>query len=167
MEAKLEERIVPDKDIIYCHDYYSDPDVRETAHLIKDGNISAIYKAAKEMATMVSSKDILVPIPSRSGKATTTLLLTKAIARLSRARVANVLIGKNRQALYDLKRTGKKVDDSFFGYSSINSPKRGNIILVDNVYATGATANAAANDFPTAKVLVYARDTTAIPAWKK
>jgi len=167
MEVKLKERIIPEKDIIYCHDYYSEPGVRETAHLIKDGNPSAIQKAAKEMAALVSSKDILVPIPSRTGKATTTLLLTKAIARLSGARVANILLGKNRQALYDLKQTGKKVDDSFFGYNLINSPKRGNIILIDNVYATGATANAAANDLPDAKVLVYAKDTTATPAWKK
>lgn len=166
MKTWLEERIVPEEDILYCHDYYSEPGVRETAHGIKNGDLSAIKKAARDMAEFVSSSDILVPIPSRTGKATTTLLLAKEISKIRGSKVSDILTGHNRQALYDLKLTGARVTDDFFGYRSVRRPRKGNIVLIDNVYATGATANAAANDFPYAKVLVYAKDSTASPSYK-
>ena len=166
MKVWLEERIVPDKDIMYCHDYYSEPGVREIAHAMKNGDSMAIHKAAKDMAKFVNEEDILVPIPSRNGRATTTLLLAKAIAKISGSKVANILSGNDRQALYDLKKEGGKVNDDFFGYRTKRNPKKSNVVLIDNVYATGATANAASNSFNNARVLVYAKDSTATPAWK-
>ena len=166
MKVWLEERIVPDKDIMYCHDYYSEPGVREIAHAMKRGDSMAIHKAAKDMAEFVNQDDILVPIPSRNGRATTTLLLARAIAKISGSKVANILSGNDRQALYDLKKDGGKVNDDFFGYRTKRNPKKSNVVLIDNVYATGATANAASNSFNNARVLVYAKDNTATPAWK-
>ena len=59
--------------IMSVRDYYGDDGAREICHLIKEGDMKAIGEAAGLMATYVGKGDILVPVPSRTGRATVTL----------------------------------------------------------------------------------------------
>ena len=49
---------------------YDNEDVRNTSKAIKNGDKDAINKAAKFLAKQVGKDDILIPMPSRTGKAT-------------------------------------------------------------------------------------------------
>ena len=156
MPDTLIEGISPDHRCTYCHEYYTG-DARELCHAAKDGDIEAIMRMAREMGRYVSPGDILVPVPSHTGRATMTLELAKQIAWNSGARVEDVLIGSSRKSLYELKKDGVSIPDGFFGLRLVR-PVEGRTWLVDNVVATGSTAREALKLLPDAHVLAYAMD---------
>ena len=136
-------------------DYYRTPGARELAHGVKAGSERAIMQMGQEMAALLGPSDVLVPVPSRTGRATVTLAMANEIARLSGAVVADVLRGAERNAsLYDLKKGGDDVSTVDFGYrvegESPNSP-----VLIDTVLDTGATVRAALSLMPNARVVVH------------
>jgi len=157
MPDSLVEGISADSRCTYCHEYYTG-DARELCHAAKDGDIDAIMRMAREMCRYVSPEDILVPVPSHTGRATMTLELAKQIAWNSGARVEDVLVGSSRKSLYELKKEGVEVPEGFFGLRLVR-PVEGRIWLVDNVVATGSTAREALKLLPGAHVLAYAMDT--------
>ena len=91
---------------------------------------------------------VLVPIPSRKGYATTTLLLAEELQRQSKRsdiKVIDALCGNNRPSLFEVKKHGTTVPDStWFGFRQIKDiPLTSDVFLVDNVESTGATMKAA------------------------
>ena len=152
---------------IYARCYYFDPSARSVAHGIKEGNGRAIAMAAHAMKSAIPADRpvILVPIPSRKGYATTTLLLAKELQRQTssdRVRVMDALRGNARQSLYEAKKQGAgKFDRSWFGFHLTKDlPKDADLLFVDNVESTGATMKAAIAACGRGKGLVYAYDET-------
>lgn len=136
--------------------YYKTPNARELSHAAKVGDIGAIQTIAKAMARMVRKSDVLVPIPSRNGKPTTTLLLAKLIASEVGCKVAPILYGIDRKgSLYDLKKQGVDPSTVEFGYK-VSGTIPNSTVLLDFVKDTGSTIRAAKQVIPNASVLVYA-----------
>ena len=151
---------------VYARRYYFDPSARSVAHGIKEGNMQAITTAARAMKGAIP-KDrpvILVPIPSRKGYSTTTLLLAKELQRQSEGdvRVIDALKGNSRQSLYEAKKQGMgKFDTAWFGFHLTQDlPKDTDLLFIDNVESTGATMKAAIAVCGRGKGLVYAYDET-------
>jgi len=127
------------------------------AHKFKEGDPDAIDIMAEEMAHRIPDDATLIPVPSRSGIATDTKVLAERIRdiRGGSVRVEDIVVGKERKSLYDLKKSKAPIPDNLFGFS-VNKVPQGNVYLVDNVYNTGATAKEIQKLLPHAQVLVYA-----------
>ena len=127
------------------------------AKKVKEENPDAISEAAYQMSKRVSKGSILVPMPSRSGKATYTIKLAEAIAKATDSVVRDVLRGKERMSVYEAKKKGLKIDSRDLGfYITEKLPKDKNIIIVDNVIDRGITALAAVEAVEGGSVLAYA-----------
>lgn len=137
--------------------YIYNAHTRVIAKGIKYGSYDAIKEAAESMAEFVRFSDVLVPMPSHHGYATQTFKLCMAISQLTGAPVSNVLRGKARQPLYDAKKSGQSVNWTDLGlYIDGVLPEGKNIIVVDNVIDTGASAKAAIAAIGSCTVLAYA-----------
>lgn len=149
----------------FVGEYYSDDNrLRSLAHGIKNGDMSAIEESARLMAPLVERGSVLIPIPSRTGRATNTLLLAKAIAEMTGSDVFDILRGEPRQSLYTLKRSGRCPSRKYLGFFlESEPPEYSNVYFIDNVIATGTTARAALDLIPDAKVIALARDSSAEP----
>ncbi|NBW50890.1 MAG: hypothetical protein EBR49_12530, partial [Betaproteobacteria bacterium] len=137
-------------------DYYGTYGAQGIARGIKQGKDSAIKTAAAEMARLIPKGATLVPIPSSGGKATHTLKLAEELARLTGAKVANVLQGDARESLYALKKAGGDPDSVNFNYRLTGEIPE-NAVLIDGVFDTGATMRAALQVLPDAEMAVYAQ----------
>jgi predicted amidophosphoribosyltransferase len=136
--------------------YYTTPRARELAHSAKVGSLEAIRAIAIEMAPFVSRSAILVPIPSRSGKPTSTLELVHAIAALAGCLPLPLLYGRVRSpSLYELKKQGVDPNTVEFGFRTLGDVPD-NLVLVDFVRDTGATMRAAKKVLPFASEFTYA-----------
>lgn len=142
------------------------------AHGIKDGDNNSIAVAASAMVEYINDGDIIVPMPSHNGKATVTLELAKAIQKLTYqgstlrmgVEVIEALEGSGRESLYETKVAGKKLPNpselglrlTEEGQKAVESGRH--IVIVDNVIATGTTAQSALQVIPDGMVLAYAQD---------
>ena len=147
--------------------YYFDAKARSVAHGIKDGDRQAIITAARAMKRSIPNnrRITLVPIPSRKGFSTTTLLLAEEILNQCKGKditVIDALRGNERQSLYDAKKQGNvNFGSSWFGFHLIKDiPKDTDLYFVDNVESTGATMKAAIEACGRGRGLVYAYDET-------
>lgn len=144
-------------------DYYCQPSLRELAKAVKQGDGEAMHKAAQMMAPMVKPDDILVPIPGHTGKAVQMLSLSKELALLTGAKIADVIEGHKRESSYNLKLKGVVQRASEMGFRLTQPiPQGRRVWLVDNVVASGNTALAALTLIPQAQVLALAIDNQAI-----
>lgn len=128
---------------------------RQLSHEIKRGDMGAITLAAWEMSEWLEdwSNVALIPIPSHKGHATYTLYMAKSIGK---GEVFDILRCHERPTLYSLKRANKKVtyaDLQFYCVGQVPSGKR--IVFVDNVVASGITAQAAVNAVGQGTVLSF------------
>jgi hypothetical protein len=141
---------------------YDNEDVRNTSKAIKNGDKDAINKAAKFLAKQVGKDDILIPMPSRTGKATDShsLMLAEAISKISGSKIYDGLRGKERPSLYELKQKGISIEDIDLGfYLDGNLPTSNKYFIVDNVIGTGLSmANAQKVIEGNSEPLVYAVD---------
>lgn len=151
-------------EVITSRDYYATPEARSIAHKAKIGDSNAVEAMARDMAQDAPKGAIFVPVPSRNGIADDTLKMAEIIAATVDGTVSNVLVGNDRKSLYDIKADGGSVDPSFFGYSLNGALPDGEIVLVDNVYDTGSTANAAAEVTGATKILVHSEVKTKKPS---
>ena len=135
---------------------YKENTLRFLAIRMKGGEDRALKVSASLMAPLVPSDAVLIPIPSREGNATFTLKLAEYIAKLSGAEVSDICRGKKRESFCELKRKGiRTVNDDFFGfYLTEEAPKNKTVIFIDNVSATGLTAQNAVDLIPNSSVLV-------------
>lgn len=138
-------------EIIYNTNYENG---REICHSFKDGDITAIKKMALDMSRIVPKDVVLVPIPSRYGYATTTLILAKEIAKISNSPVADILKGFCRQSNYLSKKEGHPLTIDDLGFHKIQSTDL-TPCFIDNVYDTGITMLSAYNAFGKGIGLVY------------
>lgn len=122
----------------------------------KSGDLAAIFEMAKAMAPLVSTGNVLVPMPSHHGTATNTLLLANALAKLSGATVANLLQGQARPSQYSMKKTGKGLAGKEFLIDPVQLCSEH--IVIDDVVGTGATARAVINATGARRFLAYAGD---------
>lgn len=163
---RIASRIIADElrdgNYFYCGEYYDASGLyREISHGLKHGDDNAIEVASKQMAKLVPPNSILVPVPSHNGSAECTLKLANAIARVTGSEVVDALKGKSRRSLYEMKKNGEKINSDYLGFYLDKPIKSGkNVIFVDNVIATGTTANAALATVDTGSVIAYAFDSS-------
>lgn len=129
---------------VSAHLNYYNPNVRKVAYGLKAGLADDIAKAAPEMARMVPSDAVLVPMPSHNGYAEETIPLANAIAKIANVPVANVLKGKKRISMYDAKKSHTIPSRKELALSVKGDlPKGRRVFVVDNVVNTGMTAREA------------------------
>lgn len=156
---------VSDGDVISVTTY--NEKAKKLAHAVKDGDADAINIMAKEMAAMVPANAVLIPMPSRSGRATNMKDLAEAISKITGAPVADVLTGKKRKSLYEAKKKGETISADDLKMQLIGKLPNGKVpVVVDNVLATGATFKAAKEAIPNAKIVVHSVDQLAQPTLK-
>lgn len=164
------------KSILFAHEYVSprarsltdeEKRVREVAYAIKDkNNLEAISTAAKEMADLVNSSNILVPIPSSKGDTDATGLLAQEIANITGAEVRDILgIKKKRESTRERAKAGKRriTPDKMGLELKDGDIDARRVLFVDNVATSGASIRAAVNLINGGRGLVYAR----VPMIKK
>lgn len=131
----------------------------DLAKEMKQGNSLAIAIAAAEMERYIPNNAVLVPMPSHQGFATYTLELAKRIGELTKAEICDTLKGRPRKSLYQLKKEGGNPRKAKFGFYLTDCiPSGKQIIVIDNVVATGATAKAAASVLGDCVVFALADD---------
>lgn len=133
--------------------YYSTPGARLLAHQLKQGGHWAAKAMAEDMVKLLPENGILIPIPSRSGIASSSLSIANHLACLTGLPVRDVIEGHSRESIYTLKKQRTVVRSDYFGYR-LRSYVAGNIVLIDGVCATGVTARAAASLFSSRPTLV-------------
>ena len=164
------------KDILFAHEYKSprshqlsdeEKRVREVAYDIKDkNNLEAISVAAKEMADLVNSSNVLIPIPNSKGDTTANKILADGIAQKTGAKVQDVLgTKKERESNLLRSKAGKqRIKPTKMGLKLTDTIEDArNVLFVDNVAATGSSIRAAINLINGGRGLVYAR----VPMIKK
>ena len=151
-----------DDNLFFVGEYYDEGGRNsEMCHRIKDGDAEAIEIASEEMARKVPSNSVLIPIPSHTGRATYTLDLAKAIASKSNSKVLDVLEGVPRETIYSMKKNGRIDLESLRMHLTEPLPKGKTIVFIDNVVASGTTANEALSHVDSGCVLSYAVDSHA------
>jgi hypothetical protein len=121
---------------------YTEPGVRETTHGIREGNQEAIEQAAEYLSKSnhITSSDVLIPIPNRTGGHSYANNLSKSISEKTGAIVFEGLRGAVRPSVYELKVAGKDPQEVDFGfYIDGELPDGGRYFVVDNVIGTGTT----------------------------
>lgn len=123
---------------------------RYIAHGIKDGDRNAIREASVVMAYKLNQQigkdkmtSYLVPVPGHNGKADGSILeLTTNISHLTGIDSLPILIGKERESYYEVKKKSLSADIDF-GFKVDEKrreiPDGAHFILVDNVLDTGKT----------------------------
>lgn len=127
---------------------------------VKDGDREAVEDAAAILASRVTEKTVLVPVPGRKGYADYTFELAQQIERevLEKdahkdVRVFNSLICDEHESLCEVKRAGGDADDVPLNirFRGLEEENRFNdvyfregyrVLLVDNIVDTGKTARA-------------------------
>lgn len=144
------------ENVTYYADYYGTSGARELSHKFKNNDPEAIEIIASKMARFINSDDDLIPIPSRSGKATNTLNLAIAISKITGSKVYNILEGKPRESIYFIKKRGDSLSGIDFGYK-LTGKAPNNPVLIDGVYDTGTTLRNALKIIPDARIVVFAK----------
>ena len=127
----------------------------------------AIMTAAAEMAELVPDNAVLIPIPNHNGivnEDTDTMLLARAISKLTGRPVANALAGVARKSRRDSKgdKSKSKVTAADMGFRQTAEIPEGTVpYFIDNVVGSGETAKAAHDAFGTGITLAYAKSTRA------
>ena len=140
---------------ICCGEYYS-CGRNSTAHAMKNGNQKSIQKAAAEMAKFVGKDVVLIPMAGHTGIATYTLNLANEIAKLTGAKVLDIMKGRERESFYNMKKQGNEVNTDDLGLYLTEELPDADIMIVDNVVSTGTTAKAALELTGKGVVLAYA-----------
>ena len=133
--------------------YYGSSGARELAHKVKVGDIEAVQEMAAKLAPIISKGYFLIPIPNRSGSAITTMQLALEISKITGNPIVDIIKGKNRKSLYEIKKEGGCPDSNFLGFY-LNGEKPEKAILLDTVYATGRTMYEASRLLPYAEAVV-------------
>jgi predicted amidophosphoribosyltransferase len=142
--------------VFYYADYYKTLGAREICHRFKDNDPEAISIMAIKMARFINIDDSIIPVPSRTGKATNTLELAYAISDITGAEVYDIVEGKARTSIYYAKKRGDDLNSIDFGYR-LKGSIPSNPVIIDGVMATGTTLKNIQNLIPNSKIVVYAK----------
>lgn len=132
---------------------------REICHASKQEQVLSIETASTLMAPHIQPDATLVPVPSRHGYATQTLELAQHISNLLGCPIADVVKGKARKSLYEIKKYGGTFKCEDFDFSIIGDCGKSPLII-DFVFATGLTVASIAKLIPNVSAFVLARDST-------
>ena len=131
---------------------YQDPEVyshslRKLSKDVKKSDSTAIAIAALLLSQILSPNAVLIPVPQSSGKADYTFELANTIRIIRQdCEVIDILSGRTRKKLYDIKKTrtnlkgvktGIKVKEDADCRETLES--HSDIYLLDNVINTGFT----------------------------
>lgn len=147
------------KNVLYARDYH-EPGVREITFLLKKGEKRALHIASLEMAGFIKNGYILIPVPGHLGYPTYTKKLAEMLGEITKCVVKDIIRGNERPSWCFLKKRGILLTEEEFGFQVMEGIYTEKILLIDNVYATGATYRAIKRVLPTAKILVYSIDKT-------
>jgi hypothetical protein len=146
-------------------DYYRTSGVQALQHAVKDGDASAAYRMAVQMAPNVPDDAVLIPMPSHLGSGGAGPLLTRYLAELTGRPVADVLRGTHRRSLYEAKKEGVDPASIDLGLTVTGPIPDGTPVVVDNVVGSGHSARSALAVLPPgARMLVHAVDRDALGA---
>ncbi len=142
---------------------YRSRGIEHLAKAAKSGNADAIEFAAQTMAPLVPHGAELVPIPSRTGRATITLALATRIAEIQGGlHIRDVLCGVSRPSWREHKKAfGDANVPEWLKFEELTdgmAKTLQNPVCIDVVCATGATFGAARSVVPAASLLVFAQD---------
>lgn len=126
--------------MIYAYRLYDK--CKDLCKKVKTGDTKAMDIAAERLSLIIPKDSILVPVPGHLGVANYTLLIAWRMAREYGFRIENCLYGDVRDSLCDMKKDGRKTEPPVF-YRRYFPRSKGNYVLVDNVYHTGMTYEAA------------------------
>lgn len=131
------------------------------SHDLKNADNNAIQYAARKMAALVPPNSVIVPIPNHQGKARENMSLAIAVAQQSHSSVANVLVGRERESNYLMKKLGTPLTEEQMGFRQIAPLPEGRTpIIVDGVVDTGTSARAAVHALGSGIVLSFAMSDT-------
>lgn len=142
---------------------------RDIAKRVKVNDVEAIGIAATALSAIIPKGSILIPIPSHEGYPTYNLAICLLLQKIYRYRLCDCLRCRPHESLCTLKnkehQQGKPQGSLLpspetMGFYLKNNPTKGNIILIDNVVASGTTAMAAAQLLPGSEVYCIASDET-------
>ena len=142
--------------VFYYADYYKTLGAREICHRFKDNDPEAIRIMAIKMARFINLEDSLIPVPSRTGKATNTLQLAYVISDITGAEVYDIVEGNSRTSIYYAKKRGDDIRSIDFGYK-LKGSVPSNPVIIDGVIDTGTTIKNVQNLIPYSKIVVYAK----------
>lgn len=123
---------------------------RNIAKGAKQREKAAISLIASELSRYVIANDVLIPAPNHGGRAEYTLSISKQIAKLTGAKVADCLIVTPHKPLYD-----DKDQEIYMSLTCQLQKGNGRLLFVDNVYDTGKTFSAAKRLIPDLCPLTY------------
>ena len=125
---------------------YRQGNMSAVCHNMKERGASATYPELRQLAIKIqkhygnTSGLVIVPIPSRSGYSEDG---AKFISDMLGARYCPC-IGRNPgQSLYMMKKSGREVSEEDTGFYLKSAVPNGNILLFDNVIATGTSLSSA------------------------
>ena len=143
--------------------YYNTKGVREICHDVKNtsSNKDAILTMAEYFLSLniIDESCIIIPAPQHYGYADYTLKIAERVAKITGAKILDILKCRPRDMLYDLKKQGKRSDAGL--YLSEDIKISGKFFLLDNVISTGKTFSEACNVTKlNLTALIYAEDET-------
>lgn len=144
-------------ELISVADYYRDRTARDLAHAVKDGDADAIRKMAYQMLPFISHETVLIPVPSRHGIATHTKSIANILASKVGGKVSDVVVGRERQSIYEVKYKRQPIAQDFFSFRLIDRVAPGIPVILDTVVDTGTTVCAMKMLVPNAIVLTHSR----------
>lgn len=124
---------------------------RNIAKGAKQHDKFAISLIASELSRFVTANDVLIPAPNHGGRAEYTLNISKQIAKLTGAKVADCLMVAPHKPLYE-----DKDQEIYMSLMCQPQKENGRALFVDNVYDTGKTFSAAKRLIPHLCPLTYA-----------
>ena len=129
--------------------------LRHLALRMKDGNPSALRRAAELMASRIPAGAVVVPMPSHRGRATTMLAVAECIGRTRPdVSVCDALEAEPHASSYAAKKAGRRPEAIRM---RLRQPvPHGRVFIIDNCVDTGATFRAACAAIPDATLLVLA-----------
>ena len=131
------------------------------SHDLKNADNNAIQYAARKMAALVPPNSVIVPIPNHQGKARENMSLAIAVAQQSHSAIANVLVGRERESNYLMKKLGTPLTEEQMGFRMIAPVPQGKtLVIVDGVVDTGTSARAAVHALGGGIVLSFAMSET-------
>mgnify|MGYP007083436279 FL=1 len=145
--------------ISHAKEYNETPDNNRLVRKVKALDFNAIEQMAEEMAHLIPHGAKLIPAPGRSGAAKSMLYLCYSLMeRTYRTEVCDIIKGKHRESVYDAKKEGRILSGEDYGFY-LNEPiPSGDVVLIDNVMATGNTMKHLLKLVPHARICVHSID---------
>lgn len=131
--------------------------LRRLALRMKDGRESALRRAAEIFAGIIPQGSVVVPMPSRTGHATTMLRVAEYMAKIRPDVLPmDVLESDAHESMYVIKKRGE--NPMPFAVRMVGRiPTGRDVYIIDNVTSSGTTARCALSAIPSASVMAIAK----------